>query len=255
MYVRLAFAVAAHLESEILIVDEVLAVGDAEFQKKCLGKMGDVTKGEGRTVLFVSHNMAAVQNLCDKGFVLENGLKKFEGTIHECIISYNSSTLSLLEDKLIKDRTDRQGKNNLLIQSFKICGNETNNLISIPSSQNFEIELFFSNKHYIRVNGKLLIGIYNFLSERILFFDTEAEGITINSNKDFSIKLQLPIGISLGLGRYSVNIAFFNNDVMEDYVQEAAIFEIKEDDFYNTGRILPDDTKFYTKNKWVVYEG
>jgi lipopolysaccharide transport system ATP-binding protein len=73
MYVRLAFAVAAHLESEILIVDEVLAVGDAEFQKKCLGKMNDVSKSEGRTVLFVSHNMAAVKSLCNKGIVIENG--------------------------------------------------------------------------------------------------------------------------------------------------------------------------------------
>jgi lipopolysaccharide transport system ATP-binding protein len=79
MYVRLAFAVAAHLESEILIVDEVLAVGDAEFQKKCLGKMGDVSKGEGRTVLFVSHNMAAVKSLCTKGIVLKNGLIGYQG--------------------------------------------------------------------------------------------------------------------------------------------------------------------------------
>ena len=73
MYVRLAFAVAAHLESEILIVDEVLAVGDAEFQKKCLGKMGDISKGEGRTVLFVSHNMGSIRQLCNKGIVLSNG--------------------------------------------------------------------------------------------------------------------------------------------------------------------------------------
>ena len=73
MYVRLAFAVAAHLESEILIVDEVLAVGDAEFQKKCLGKMGEVSKGEGRTVLFVSHNMGSILSLCDFGIVLNCG--------------------------------------------------------------------------------------------------------------------------------------------------------------------------------------
>ena len=73
MYVRLAFAVAAHLESEILIVDEVLAVGDAEFQKKCLGKLGEVSKGEGRTVLFVSHNLLAVENLCSKGILLHDG--------------------------------------------------------------------------------------------------------------------------------------------------------------------------------------
>src|ERR1700761_4616332 len=79
MYVRLAFAVAAHLESEILIVDEVLAVGDAEFQKKCLGKMGDVSKGQGRTVIFVSHNMAAINQLCNRGILLKNGLLTMSG--------------------------------------------------------------------------------------------------------------------------------------------------------------------------------
>jgi lipopolysaccharide transport system ATP-binding protein len=88
MYVRLAFAVAAHLESEILIVDEVLAVGDAEFQKKCLGKMGEVSKGEGRTVLFVSHNMAAVQSLCNKGMVVENGSVISNGDVSESINKY-----------------------------------------------------------------------------------------------------------------------------------------------------------------------
>jgi lipopolysaccharide transport system ATP-binding protein len=88
MYVRLAFAVAAYLESEILIVDEVLAVGDAEFQRKCLGKMGDVSKGEGRTVLFVSHNMSAVSTLCNKGVYLKNGQLITEGDIDKVIPSY-----------------------------------------------------------------------------------------------------------------------------------------------------------------------
>ena len=88
MYVRLAFAVAAHLESEILIVDEVLAVGDAEFQKKCLGKMGDISKGEGRTVLFVSHNMAAVKNLCNNGIFLKNGQVDFQGDIDSVVNHY-----------------------------------------------------------------------------------------------------------------------------------------------------------------------
>lgn len=87
MYVRLAFAVAAHLEPEILIVDEVLAVGDAAFQRKCLGKMGDVAKG-GRTVLFVSHNMAAVQQLCKTGIVLENGTISACGEISHCVQKY-----------------------------------------------------------------------------------------------------------------------------------------------------------------------
>jgi lipopolysaccharide transport system ATP-binding protein len=88
MYVRLGFAVAAHLENEILIVDEVLAVGDAEFQKKCLGKMGDVAKGEGRTVLFVSHNMVSVMALCNKSILMEKGSISKAGSINDVVNTY-----------------------------------------------------------------------------------------------------------------------------------------------------------------------
>jgi lipopolysaccharide transport system ATP-binding protein len=88
MYVRLAFAVAAHLEPEILVVDEVLAVGDAAFQKKCLGKMGDVASKEGRTVLFVSHNMAALSSLCNTGVFLEKGKIKKNGDVQDCVNAY-----------------------------------------------------------------------------------------------------------------------------------------------------------------------
>jgi lipopolysaccharide transport system ATP-binding protein len=88
MYVRLAFAVAAHMEPEILVIDEVLAVGDIQFQKKCLGKMQDVSKQEGRTVLFVSHNMSAMANLCNKGILLSQGELQFEGSINEVINTY-----------------------------------------------------------------------------------------------------------------------------------------------------------------------
>ncbi len=108
MYVRLAFAVAAHLESEILIVDEVLAVGDAEFQKKCLGKMGDVSKGEGRTILFVSHNMAAVTTLCNQCILLKNGQLKESGTTSKIIDSYIMSGKSLegeiTEDEIVYEQ-------------------------------------------------------------------------------------------------------------------------------------------------------
>jgi lipopolysaccharide transport system ATP-binding protein len=125
MYVRLAFAVAAHLESEILIVDEVLAVGDAEFQKKCLGKMGEVSKGEGRTVLFVSHNMAAVQSLCEKGILLGNGNVELYSDINKVtkqyvfkeiersdkITSLNGLTFKLvdiLDDTIVEDVSTRE---------------------------------------------------------------------------------------------------------------------------------------------------
>ena len=109
MYVRLAFAVAAHLESEILIVDEVLAVGDAEFQKKCLGKMGEVSKGEGRTVLFVSHNMNSVKALCNKGILLENGQVSYSGEVNETLNKYLASKQNIdvgitYNKKIIDDR-------------------------------------------------------------------------------------------------------------------------------------------------------
>jgi lipopolysaccharide transport system ATP-binding protein len=97
MYMRLAFAVAAHLESEILIVDEVLAVGDNEFQRKCVGKMGEVARG-GRTVLFVSHNMQAVRQLCKAGLVLKQGRVAYTGTATECVGYYTADAPSSLED-------------------------------------------------------------------------------------------------------------------------------------------------------------
>ena len=98
MYVRLAFAVAAHLESEILIVDEVLAVGDAEFQKKCLGKMGDISKGQGRTVLFVSHNMGAVRGLCNKAFLMQFGKIDKGGDVNDVISQYLVNPSAIFDD-------------------------------------------------------------------------------------------------------------------------------------------------------------
>ncbi|TAL65613.1 MAG: ATP-binding cassette domain-containing protein [Bacteroidetes bacterium] len=99
MYVRLAFAVAAHLEPEILVVDEVLAVGDAEFQKKCLGKMKEVSK-QGRTVLFVSHNMAAIKSLCSRGIILANGISVLEGDIESCVAHYLKGNNDLTNHKV-----------------------------------------------------------------------------------------------------------------------------------------------------------
>jgi lipopolysaccharide transport system ATP-binding protein len=116
MYVRLAFSVAAHIEPEILIVDEVLAVGDAEFQKKCLGKMEDVGK-EGRTVLFVSHQMAAVQNLCQKGIVLNEGRVEYQGTQIEAVSRY--LTLNKNLTSTLAARKDRRGTQEMQIESIE----------------------------------------------------------------------------------------------------------------------------------------
>ncbi|WP_288462124.1 ABC transporter ATP-binding protein [uncultured Chryseobacterium sp.] len=118
MYVRLAFAVAAHLESEILIIDEVLAVGDAEFQKKCLGKMGDVTKGEGRTILFVSHNITAIKELCNAGLLLEKGNLVTQGNINKCIIEYQKNSDIKFSYDYSNDNV-RVENDKILVKSYK----------------------------------------------------------------------------------------------------------------------------------------
>ena len=109
MYMRLAFAVAAHLEPEILLVDEVLAVGDVQFQKKCLGKMENVSKNEGRTVLFVSHNMSAVEYLCSRAVMLEFGNLSLDGTTADVIRAYLKNSVSVSQGLSLLQRNDRSG--------------------------------------------------------------------------------------------------------------------------------------------------
>lgn len=122
MYVRLAFAVAAHLEPEILIIDEVLAVGDAEFQKKAIGKMKDVSRSDGRTVLFVSHNMAAVRSLCKNGILFENGGVKFAGDINDTIDRYLQVQEKLGEANGIVqwEEGDAPGGKEIRLESIKL---------------------------------------------------------------------------------------------------------------------------------------
>ncbi len=164
MYVRLAFAVAAHLESEILIVDEVLAVGDADFQKKCLGKMGDISKGEGRTVLFVSHNMAAVKGLCTKGIVLENGLVTAEGPINRAVDMYLKSASSMN----VWEGSDGDNSIRLLkAKVFNDAGNESfSNTEKIDVSITFELGEKFKDMvigvSILSVIGNPIVGmLYN----------------------------------------------------------------------------------------------
>ena len=141
MYVRLAFAVAAHLESEILIVDEVLAVGDAEFQKKCLGKMGDVTKGEGRTVLFVSHDMRAVSRLCQNAISLKNGYILEQGPSTEVIKNYLESNYSEIEINKFSKKIENTG---LVLNTF--CFKQNNVVTNkLEQGKPFSIEIEIKN--------------------------------------------------------------------------------------------------------------
>lgn len=137
MTVRLGFAIAAHLEPEILVVDEVLAVGDAEFQRKAIGKMQDVAKGEGRTVLFVSHNMAAVKSLCSRGLVLFNGGISFSGDIKSAVDLYLDKSNKVTDTRIVDNISWL--KNGLRIESIRI--NNTDNSYSVMSSRQEVLEV------------------------------------------------------------------------------------------------------------------
>ena len=140
MKVRLAFAVAAHLEPEILIIDEVLAVGDAEFQNKCMGKMKDVT-GKGRTVLFVSHNMSAINRLCDRAIWIDNGRIGMSGTTHDVIESYLSSQMQDCVGEVILPNTGANSK--LQIKSVRILSNDGELTSIVDYKKSFKIELSY----------------------------------------------------------------------------------------------------------------
>jgi len=231
MYVRLAFAVAAHLESEILIVDEVLAVGDAEFQKKCLGKMNDVSKGEGRTVLFVSHNMAAVQNLCFKGILLENGVIKKTGAINDVLAEYLVSTK--IENVKLSENANRKGNGFLkFTDGFFISDNDNN----IETFKDLKIKLNFELNFPSKIiQSRIDIGINNFMGDRVAWLSSN---VVINEFSIFSNSIEFLIkDLPLAPGDYTLNLFSEINNEIADWLTEVMPFTIIEKDYYKTGKL------------------
>lgn len=197
MYVRLAFAVAAHLDAEILVVDEVLAVGDAEFQSKCLGKMSDVTHGEGRTVLFVSHNMAAIKNLCDKTIVLDKGYISKYGSVADGISHYFSLQKDVNElkeiDKLLAQEEDEVVKYN----SIKMF--QKDNLVTdIHNDLEAMIEINYTIKK--RVHGfRLFIYLLDKYDTLIsqTFFDEKNSSGTMMEQGTYITTFSLPADLMI----------------------------------------------------------
>ena len=157
MKVRLGFAVAAHLEPEILVVDEVLAVGDAEFQKKAIGKMQDVSKGQGRTVLFVSHNMAAVRSLCQKGVVLRDGMTDFIGTVDEAINHYLESTTPQGEEQKLMTDNIQECKSFLRIGEIQINNTPYNSTSLNHGQEVLDVLIKGNTKEPMKCDIKLII--------------------------------------------------------------------------------------------------
>ncbi len=234
MYVRLAFAVAAHLDPEILVVDEVLAVGDADFQKKCLGKMGDVSKKEGRTVLFVSHNMAAVRQLCTRGILLRNGKLVFNGGTEETINEYLSFGTNVEEIDLSARTKNRTGNHIAKFVKFEIFSNGKPTT-SIKTGDDISFKMTVDSKEdisdvHISLTIESTLGIKLVHTNTFLF---TGKKLVLKTGKSSFISSfdSMP----LKPGTYFINIGILTREESVDSILAAATFTVTENDIMAIG--------------------
>jgi lipopolysaccharide transport system ATP-binding protein len=244
MYIRLAFAVAAHLESEILIVDEVLAVGDAEFQKKCLGKMKDVSNTQGRTVLFVSHNMAAIQQLCTQSIYLKNGRLMFQGDVNDGMKSYFDSIKSGKErqDQLFKSRASSKKK--AYISGFEVAMEN--------NGRHLKITIFTQASEKIE-KVEIAVGINDGIGTRLITLHSRFTGQQFELNEGMN-ELECRVeDLFLKPGSYNMHIFLGNKYETLDYLEDPVDFELPEYVFYSSS-IVPDASQGYlmANHQWAI---
>ena len=236
MYVRLAFSVAAHLEPDILIIDEVLSVGDAQFQKKCLGKMKSVTEQDGRTILFVSHDMRAVQQLCERCILLEKGTITLTGDPTTVIDTYLQSASKSPAIALV-DRKDRRGDGRIRFTQIELLSEEADGVIR--TGKPFTIRLHFRTaaKDLPLFNTAVSLTINDLQNgQHLLAFWTETAGASFTINQaEGTIDCKIETCPLVG-GAYSINIYSTVNEAVSDYVIHAQTLNIDDTAYYGNGR-------------------
>jgi lipopolysaccharide transport system ATP-binding protein len=236
MHLRLAFAVAAHLEPEILLVDEVLAVGDAAFQKKCLGKMGDVAK-HGRTVLVVSHNMASVLSLCSRAVLLKAGTLSKVGPTKEIVHAYLD--MAKPEEVVALDqRQDREGDGSAQYTSIAIESVEAGSVIRTTSR--LRVTLKYKSQKPLK-HARFLVTIYDLTNTGIYLLDSDATGGLPDILPAQGSVVCTTNPINLTPGRCYVHIGLTRGSQVADHVHYAAYFDVEADDVYGTGKLPPRD--------------
>jgi lipopolysaccharide transport system ATP-binding protein len=233
MYVRLAFAVAAHLEPEILIVDEVLAVGDVEFQKKAIGKMQEAGRKDGKTVLFVSHNMSAIQNLCQRVVLLNNGHIIYDAETKEGISKYLQ--INILQDFNVNlNDQKRVGIGDIKFISISLNKNQQ---ITTGSDLNITIKVKNNTDKEIR-NVRIDIGIDTSQSFRIAHLSSYTLNKTISLLPYFESEIKYSItSLQLVADRYSLTFYCEASGQTQDWIKNAFYFDVENGDFYKTGKL------------------
>lgn len=235
MRVRLAFAIAAHLEPEILLIDEVLAVGDAAFQRKCLGKMGEVT-GEGRTILFVSHDMAAIQALCGSAHALDHGRILASGDTSDVISRYLEST-SRPQTVSIANRTDRKGNGRMRVLGFSISG-AMNSHDTVQCGAPTTFEIAYQGTSPLR-NVDIHMLFYNQFGTCVLLAGSSYTGKVFESLPERGTFLCRFDRFPLIRGIYHLRFASIVNGIIVDDIRNAATLQVVEGDYYGSGKLPP----------------
>lgn len=239
MYLRLAFAVAAHLEPEILVVDEVLAVGDAEFQKKCLGKMGEVA-GEGRTVLFVSHQMASIQRLCDSVVWLDQGTVRLHGATEATIAAYLAQTAELARTPLA-DRGDRSGNGAIRFTALEIQDSAGRSAMSLRTGGTGALLLHFEQRSRAPLADlHVSVGLNNAAGQRISILSTDVAGDSLKRVPAGEGCVRISLGpVPLVPGTYGLTLFARADGAVADWVQDGGQVQVESGDFFKTGRLPP----------------
>ena len=240
MMVRLGFAVAAHLDPEILVVDEVLAVGDAEFQKKAIGKMQDVSRGEGRTVLFVSHNMASIRALCKHGVLLENGMIKYTGEINDVVQQYQQVNFGTTKNTCLLERTDRSGNGKIKVCSVCFCNSDGKEIDRVSLGDSFKIKIKLKNIAWTSddIVNEISIGFCDEYGQRLIVMNNLflQKNIELSADND-SIVIEFDLKkCQLAVGSYA--LAFYlsdGNDQVVDWIEKIAVLQVESGDYYGTG--------------------
>jgi lipopolysaccharide transport system ATP-binding protein len=239
MYVRLAFSVAAHLEPEILIVDEVLAVGDAAFQDKCIGKMGEVNQ-KGRTIIFVSHNMSILNAMCHKGVVLSDGeIYDKKNIIYESIEKYSKLITSNSIVGLDK-KNNRSGIRDIEIKKITINDQFGNSQEYITSGEKMSIEIEYECKtDKIYNNIALYIAVYNSQSLMLTMMGNELSSHLFSTSKKHG-KIICKINRNPFIeGKYLINVQLKQGPLIQDWIKSAAIFNVTNGNFFGNNKTLP----------------